>query len=387
MASNAESRGKTRIARLSIAAAVIVGVVTVGALAVLRDVPAAARSPEPAAEAAAGAPAREAALTVTVVELEPVELAREITLNGTVHAWQEVIIAPEVGGYRVAEVHVEVGDEVEAGQTLVTLSTALLEAELATAQAALKQREAELMNADASVRRAQLLNSMDALAEADLDRLESEALAAQARLESASADLVTSQLRLRFARVTAPDDGTITSRAVTVGQIAQAGTEMLRLLRQNRVEWRGEVPEMLLGELEVGQRVQVMTAGGGELEGAVRVVAPTISSANRTGLIYVDLEPSPSVRPGMFARGRIEIGRSMALTVPLESIVSADGYSYVFVLGDDDTVERRRVEIGAVQGAAIEAVSGIREGDVVVEKGAGFLKDGDRVNVAGAPRS
>jgi len=73
--------------------------------------------------------------------------------------------------------------------------------------------------------------------------------------------------------------------------------------------------------------------------------------------------------------------------VPLESIVSADGYSYVFVLGDRDTVERRRIEIGAVRNAAVEAVSGVRAGEIIVEKGAGFLKDGDRVHVAGAPQS
>jgi RND family efflux transporter MFP subunit len=331
---------------------------------------------------------REAALTVTVVELEPVELARNLALNGAIHAWQEVIVAPEVGGFRVAEVHVEVGDSITVGQTLVTLSTALLNAELATRQALLKQREAELMNAEAALRRGSSLSAMDVLAEADLDRLRSEALASEARLESAKADLETSQLRLEFARVAAPDDGVITSRTVTVGQIAQAGTEMLRLLRQGRVEWRGEVPEALLADLAAGQAVTVTTADGTKLHGRVRVVAPTIVSANRTGLVYVDLETNPNVRPGMFARGAVEIGRSPALMVPLESVVSADGYSYVFVLGgDDDTVTRQRIETGAVFESEIEVVSGLRSGEVIVEKGAGFLKDGDRVNVARASGS
>jgi RND family efflux transporter MFP subunit len=174
----------------------------------------------------------------------------------------------------------------------------------------------------------------------------------------------------------------ITSRTVTVGQIAQAGAEMLRLLREGRIEWRGDVPEMRLGEVKAGQTVTVTSVDGATFKGTIRVVAPTIANASRTGLVYVDLSADERLRPGMFARGDIEIGRGPALTVPLESVVSADGYSYVFVLGTGNLVERRRIEIGAVRGTDIAVISGLHAGDNVVVEGAGFLKDGDRVNVA-----
>lgn len=331
--------------------------------------------------------AREAALTVTVVDVMPVELARTITVNGTIHAWQEVIIAPEVGGYRVAEVYVDVGDRVAQGDLLVELSTALLKAEVATKEAALEQREAARANAEAAFKRARELSGRQLVSQADLDRLDSEALAASAAAEAARADLQTSRLRLQFARVTAPDDGVITSRTVTVGQIAQAGAEMLRLLREGRIEWRGDVPEMRLGEVEAGQTVTVTTVDGARFAGTIRVVAPTIANASRTGLIYVDLPNDERLRPGMFARGDIETGRGQALTVPLQSVVSADGYSYVFLLGTGNVVARRRIETGQVRGSDIEVVSGLDAGDVVVAEGAGFLKDGDRVNVAEASGS
>ena len=308
-------------------------------------------------------------------------------MNGSIHAWQDVVIAPEVGGYRVAEVDVDVGDHVEKGQALVRLSSTLLEAEVATKQAVLKQRQAELINAQAALKRAKTLSSKDLLSEADLDQLSSDELAAQARLESAEADLETSQLRLKFTRVTAPDDGVITARTVTVGQIAQAGAEMLRLLRQGRIEWRGEVPEARLAELEPGQGVVVTTADGSDFRGRIRVVAPTVANLNRTGLVYVDLESNPQIRPGMFARGEIEIGRSMGYTVPLVSVVNSDGYSYVFVVRSDSSVERRRVETGAVRNSDIEITSGLTAGESIVGQGAGFLKDGDIVNVVEASGS
>src|SRR5690242_11266882 len=64
----------------------------------------------------AAAPARAAVMTVTAAPLERAELARKIAMNGSVYAWQEVIIAPEVGGYRVAELLVDVGARVKKGQ-------------------------------------------------------------------------------------------------------------------------------------------------------------------------------------------------------------------------------------------------------------------------------
>ncbi len=339
------------------------------------------RSAQRAAAPAAGT-SREAVLTVTAAELRPVEVERGITINGSIFAWQEVIIAPEVGGYRVAEVKVDVGDHVKRGQALVELSTALLDADVATKKATLAQRDAQLVNDAAALERGESLKGMNLISQADYDKLKSAALASRAGMEAAKADLDASQLRLKFTNVTAPDDGVITARTVTVGQIAQAGSEMLRLLRNGRIEWRGEVPEARLGDLKPGQPVAITTADGAVFNGSIRVVAPTIQSGNRTGLVYVDLPPNERLRPGMFARGEIEVSRAMAFTVPLQSVVSADGYSYVFVLKPDNHVERRRVETSGVHESEIEVSSGLEAGDMVVGKGAGFLKDGDLVNVS-----
>lgn len=365
--SSLASRGRLRVA------------VALGSIVVLVTVAACDRSDD---SEQASASAREAVMTVTAAPLERVELTRTISMNGSVYAWQDVIISSEVGGYRVAEVLVDVGDRVRKGQRLVSLSTALLEAEVATKQATLKQREAELMNARSSLERGKSLATTNLLSKADLDRLTSDEMASQSRLESARADLETSQLRLKFTNVVAPDDGIVTSRTVTVGQIAQAGGEMLRILRNGRIEWRGEAPETRIKDLAPGQGVSVTTADGTPFHGTIRVVAPTISANDRTAVVYVDLPADDRLRPGMYAHGEIAIGTGPAYMVPLESVVSSDGYSYVFVLSEDDIVARRRIETGAVHEASIEVVSGLEAGERIVNKGAGFLKDGDRVSVA-----
>jgi RND family efflux transporter MFP subunit len=171
---------------------------------------------------------------------------------------------------------------------------------------------------------------------------------------------------------------------VSVGQIVQAGGEMLRLLRQDRVEWRAEVPEAQLSRIKVGQSVEVAAVDGTVLQGRVRAVAPTVQVNNRTGLVYVDITDG-NARPGMFARGEIAAGSGMGILVPVSSVVMQDGYSYVFVLMDRNVVERRRVEQAGVYGERLEISAGLRDGDIIAVKGAGFLKDGDTVDVAANP--
>ena len=109
----------------------------------------------------------------------------------------------------------------------------------------------------------------------------------------------------------------VTSRTVSVGQVAQAGAEMLRLLRQGRVEWRAEVPEAQLGLIKTGQSVSISSADGTLFAGKVRTVAPTVQTGNRTALIYADIT-SGTARPGMFARGTID--KRLAVLVAVTTI-------------------------------------------------------------------
>ena len=322
-----------------------------------------------------------AGMAVSITMPRSEQFARTVVATGSVYAWQEAVIGSEVGGYRVAEVRVDVGDKVRKGQQLVRLADEMVAAEVASKRAARAQADAQLITASSNLRRAESLEGSGAVSAQEHERLKSEDLGARARVEAAQSDLTAAELKLRYTRVVAPDDGVVTSRTVVVGQIAQAGGEMLRLLRQGRIEWRAEVPEARMRDVRVGQSARVTTADGVELVGTVRTVAPTVQSGTRTGLVYVDLPKPEGARPGMFARGEIEISKSMAATLPLASVVVRDGFSYVFVVNEKQGVERRRVQTGSVRNGRIEVVTGLAAGDRVVDRGAGFLKEGDTIRV------
>jgi hypothetical protein len=326
------------------------------------------------------------ALTVTSTAVRQAPVKRSVLASGAIFPWQEVVIGPEVGGYRVSGLNVDVGDKVKRGQILVQLADDLLKAEVASRRAALRAAEARAANSAAAWRRGQAMMGSGALSQANLDTLQADQLATAAAVDTARADLATSELRLRYTQVAAPDDGVITARTVSVGQIAQTGAEMLRLLRQNRVEWRAEVPEGQLGGLRSGLAVKITTADGKSVQAKVRAVAPTVQAGTRTALIYADITGGEA-RPGMFARGEIETGTSESLLAPVASLVVQDGYSYLFVLGDKGIVQRRLVHTGVVYSDDVEVLDGVKAGERIVVKGAGFLKDGDTVRVNDAKPS
>ena len=213
----------------------------------------------PQSRSSAGGESQKNAQAVSVTTPVSAPLIRTLVATGSVYAWQEAVIAPEVGGYRVAAVNVDVGDRVKRGQELVRLADELLVADVNSKRASKQQAEAQLVTASSDRRRGDSLKDSGALSSSELEKLHNDELAAQAKVQQATADLESTELKLRYARVVSPDDGIITSRTVVVGQIAQAGNEMLRLLRNERVEWRAEIPEGRLREVRAGQTVRVTT--------------------------------------------------------------------------------------------------------------------------------
>ena len=334
----------------------------------------------PQPDAAAVAPV--AALTVTTTTLVSQPLQRTLAATGSVHAWQELVIAPQLGGYRVEAVKADIGHTVKAGQELARLDDGLLASEVNARRAAVSKSRALADKAEADYRRAQTLEARKLLSTADLERRHSDWLAAQADSELARANLDSAELNLTNARITAPAAGVISARSVNLGEIAQVGKAMFRLLRDNRIEWRAEVPESQLLQLRAGQSVRVYTADGKSLAGTLRSIDPTVDANKRNATVYVDLPQPGGARPGMFARGEFLLDNAAANTIPLASVVRSDGYSYVFAIGKDRIVQRRRIETGALAGDRIEVVRGLASGEVIVHSGAAFLKDGDRVDVA-----
>jgi RND family efflux transporter MFP subunit len=346
-------------------------------------------APHPAAADEKKADAPRPSLTVTTARPQKTTLPIRLTANGNVAAWQEAIISSESNGLRLAEVYVNVGDVVKKGELLAQFNADTVNADVAQARAALIEAQAMAAEARANAERARSIENTGALSAQQVSQYMTAEQTANARIASARAALNTQDLRLKYTKVIAPDAGVISARSATVGVVAAPGTELFRMIRQGRLEWRAEITAPELRNVKIGASAIVKAANGSELTGKVRMVAPTIDPQTRSALVYVDLPPNtgkqPPFKAGMFASGQFELGTSEAMTVPQQSVAVRDGFSYVFKLNNDQRVSQIKVQTGRRLGDRIEVLGGLQPGTLIVVGGAGFLNDGDLVRNAGAP--
>jgi RND family efflux transporter MFP subunit len=267
---------------------------------------------------------------------------------------------------------------------LARLAADTVQADLQSAQAGLREAEALAVEASANAQRAKALQEVKAMSAQEAQRAITADQTARARVQSAHAQVATQTVRLRQTRIVAPDDGVISARLATVGAVVQPGQELFRLIRQQRLEWRAELPSADLARVRPGMKAQMTLPGAAEVEGTVRMVAPTVDAASRNGLVYVDLPKSAlqaGARAGMFASGQLQVGQGSGLAVSQTAVLLRDGFSYVFRLEGDNKVAQTKVQVGRRQGDLVEIVAGLDEKARVVESGVAFLTDGDVVRV------
>ena len=332
------------------------------------------------------------ALTVTVIKPQLASFPQKISANGNIAAWQEAIIGSEANGLRLVNVLVNVGDVVKKGQLLADFATETIDADLMQAKASLLEAEATGREAINNADRARTLQNTGAMSNQQIEQYTTAAETAKARIEVAKAAVNTQQIRLKQTRIVAPDSGIISARNATVGAVVGAGTELFRLIRQSRLEWRAEVISSDLPKIKIGMQANIIAADGSHLTGKVRKVSPMVDMQTRNTIVYVDL-PANSVKAGMFAKGDFLMGQSNTLAVPQQALVLRDGFNYVFVLKNTKGEQAKvgQVKVGQIKvqtgkrvGNLVEIVSGLTANQSIVASGGAFLSDNDTVKVVNA---
>jgi HlyD family secretion protein len=325
-----------------------------------------------------------AALSVSAVSPSNGALGVQLAANGNVVAWQEAIIGAEVNGLKVTEVRVNVGDTVKKGQVLATFSADGARADVLQARASLAEAQATQSEAAANAARARSLQDTGALSAQQIAQFTTAETTAKARAEAARAVVTNAQVRLKNGQLTAPDNGVISARLATVGSVVGAGSELFRMIRQGRLEWRAEVTSTEVARIKPGTAATITAASGTQVQGKVRTVAPTVDAQTRNALVYVDLPQNPDIKAGMFAKGEFVLGSTNALTLPQQALVLRDGFTYAMRIEATNKVSQVKLQTGRRLGDAVEIIQGAKSGERYVAGGAAFLADGDTVRVVAA---
>jgi len=344
---------------------------------------------------------------VSIIKVAEAAFTEKVAVAGSLVPRDEILVAPEVDGFRVLDLKVDEGDRVKKGDVLATLVQESLDAQLAQSDAALARAEAAISKAqsqiveanarvaesEAAFERAKPLKKSGYLSASTYDQREAAAKSSQAQLvaardglklaqaEKAQVEAQRRELAWRRAntKVTAPADGLVSRRTARIGGLASAAAEpMFRIIARGEVELDAEVIETELAKVADGQKARITVAGVGDVSGTVRLVSPEVDKATRLGRVRIFLGDDPKLRIGSFARGTIETAKSRGLAVPSSAVVFDTEGAFVQVV-NDGRVFRRNIKTGLFSGALVEVREGLAEGDVIVAKAGTFLRDGDAV--------
>lgn len=335
------------------------------------------------------APAVAAGDSATVVlGAEDVAVAREaeigttIQLSGALRPKDVAVLRAQVVG-TVVDLRVDNGARVQAGQRLLSIRAAGVVSQVAGARASVAAAEANLAVARKQLDAAQALAAAGAMSAIDRESAEAGFRAAQAQLAAANAQAVGAEEMAGRTAVTAPFAGVVSNRRRQNGEPVAMNDELLTVVDSRVLELPGQIGVADAARVHTGQRVQfTLDAFAGEtFDGRVARMDPVADAGTRQVGVYVELRnPTGRIVGGQFARGRIDLGASRSVVVPITAVVdaAADGTGgSVFVIEGGKLV-RRQVAVGSRDDAAgvIAIRSGVAAGEQVLRTPTSALRDG-----------
>jgi RND family efflux transporter MFP subunit len=317
--------------------------------------------------------AAERTFPVQAWSVMPRDLSRVVQLSAIVEPRRRIQLAASTAGV-LTDLLVEEGDVVVQGQVLARIDVREQRAELARAEARLEEQQS-------TYRRMQQLRAGGFVDVASYE-------AARAGLGVARADVQLWQTRIAFGTLEAPLAATVIGRHFEPGEAVSRHQPVFTLADlQNQVIRLG-VSELDVGGIDPAVPLEVVVDAVPEpLAGTVRRIFPAASADSRLVTVEVELTDAAArgVRPGYLARASLVVDqRPGVLAVPVSSVALApESGAYVMVINDENRLERRDVEPGAVRGLWREIVDGLAVGERVVASSPAELREGSAVRIVG----
>lgn len=301
-------------------------------------------------------------ISVKVDTAQLKEIDRVYEFSTTVDADVKNYIS-SAGGTRIERIMVEVGDRVRKGQQLVKMEST----NLATATAQLDNLKIELD-------RIKALYESGGASKQQLDQIQVQYDVAKKNVNNLKDNIY----------LTSPIDGVVTMRNFDNGDVA-GSQPILQVMKVNPVKLKINIPESFYAKIKLGMSVDVNTEvfGGEKFSGKISLIYPTIDQSTRTFTCEVKVNnQSSKLKPGMFGRVNVNLGRDKAVMVPDKAVVKQTGSNDRFVYVEHDgIVDYRKVEVGLRLGSEYEIISGVSANEKVVVAGQAKLLDGSKVKV------
>jgi len=333
---------------------------------------------------------RETVPTVAVVYPQSEKPDEDLVLPGSLLAYEESPIYARTSGYLVRW-YKDIGSRVNKGELLAKIDTPEVDQELNQTRAARQQILAQMDLAKISADRWENLRKTDSVSAQEADQYESGYKQSQANLAAADANVRRLEQLEGFKDVYAPFSGVLTKRNVDPGALINAGAgaagrELFDLARVDPLRVYTSVPQAYAPYIKVGAKtaITLQEFPGQKFAAKVARTAESIDPTTRTLLTEVDV-PNQDGRllPGSFGEVHFAVGSNVnKVTVPVNAMLFRSQGPQVAVVGPDNKVQLRHINIGRDYGTTLEILGGVSPTDQVVINPADSLEDGQQVNVA-----
>lgn len=309
------------------------------------------------------------ATPVAVATVAPRDLARAVTVTGTIEPVRSIGVNSLLAG-TVLALHVQEGDRVRGGQLLAELDARETRAQFERAQAV-------LVNAQTVFERNQQLAANKIITDAEFEQ-------SRSAYNVAKSDAELWRTRVEFSRITAPSAGIVTAKLVEAGSAVSPNQRVFDLADVSLLVVRVQVSELDVVYVQRGAEVDVVLDAypASPVKGYVRRVFPSADAQSRLVPVEVALDRFPEgvrARPGFLARLTFRLDqRPAALVVPAAAIGVGEEGQFVYVV-DGDSLVRRAVTLGITTEGLVEIRQGLSAGERVVTSGHTNLRPGTRV--------
>lgn len=340
-------------------------------------------------------------MAVAVYEARPSDIPIYLEVVGQTRGSVDIPIRARVDGV-LEEMHFLEGRRVTKGQLLYVIDPVPYKAQVAEAQGRLAEAQTRLAKAKSDLDRIRPLAEMDAVSKQDLDAAVSQYAAARGAVTAAEAQVEQAEIRLGYTRIKAPVDGLIGITRAKVGEYVGTSPNpvVLNVVSQTdpiRVRFSINEREYLqfqrglsrslprTGQTKKGNaEVDLILADGTVHEYRGQVVTFDAAVDPTTGTLTLEADfPNPDllVLAGQFARVRgVMETRKDAIAVPQRAVIETQGLFQLAVVGDDDTVELRRVELGPRVGDQWIVESGLTAGERIAVEGLQRMRTGTKID-------
>ncbi|MBM3569417.1 MAG: efflux RND transporter periplasmic adaptor subunit [Alphaproteobacteria bacterium] len=334
----------------------------------------------PAAGQGAGRPGQQVP-PVVVAPARQGRVTDRVESVGTARSNEAVTITAKQTGV-VAKIAFGEGQRVRPGTMLVELESKERVADLEQARADLEQAKAARDDARQQLDRAKQLRVAGTVTESRLEQLDAAHRVAEARLRAAEFRIAAAQARLDDTRITAPFDGKVGLRQVSIGALVQPGTVITTLDDVSRIKLEFSVPENVLGQLRIGLPVigRAQAYGSREFKGQIAVIDSRIDVVTRSIKVNALFDNADeALKPGLFLTVVLALtDRENAILIPEEAVVPEGFKAYVFVVANN-RVQRRAVALGLRLPGEVEVTDGLKPGETVIVEGVQKVRDGQTV--------